>query len=810
MRTRSQSFDTATSPKQLKTRTSVAYRAIDLHCETQLFSSTLIQKSNTLLIATFRRLKQGVWFKILRSEDTRDDIYHGTGQKCDHLLPILLHLELIGKRLENNQIIQTINRSKWESFCSLFPEGMSLQFDEFINPAHRKREFYLCGGQPKYSGPRYQIKALQEKKFAFDELYYFTQRDKKLRSMLHAHCVSLRLSTSSNSSMVVSQHEASNEELPLLENESTKESSMLAFSQESSITADINFALTLNLSSSTRLSRDGNSIIELHNRRQAKSVERMLILFTAERWGWNNPSKTKKEKKRIAKAACQQVAYDMGFKYTLAFSQLYQWKEHINNVIDGATDRKLNPLETNHAGTRKITDKISCLYPCYLTQLFRYAQKTLGAKAGFAELTEAMNMKSAITTEERPTLNLHRLQVHRWFVSQGGKECSPVEKPLDTPTHKRERKEWVIKWYDVLVKEDIAQLDEKWFYTTSRRRTIKRLPLQPGEEEGSDFIPQPKVLSRRFPIKSMFLGCIGRPRPDKGFDGKILLERISETTVVTKMTANQNFSDDVLINSEIKQGKWKDLYVDGMPIGELRDLIEEHYCLDGFVGNRLDFVYRQLVGDRGNTKLVSIDYGKDLSQYEIRIHQTNINAVRKVEVDDLALRVRYKIGDKIQKDCSCDSKFMLSCMHRVGKAIREKMFWIPRNRTIPLFMDRAGGHGTDEAIQEYRAYLLTEYNIKVIFQVPRTPYSNALDLGVWCSLQARVEKNHSHKRCELEALVRTVMDTWKNDDLNEQISRVFIRLQKVLVLILQANGGNDLVETKRGKKFQTLDMILRM
>ena len=90
---------------------------------------------------------------------------------------------------------------------------MSLQFDEFINPAHRKREFHLCGGQPKYSEPRTQIKALQEKKFAFDELYYFTESDKKLRSMLHAHCVSLLLPTSSNSSIFVSQQEASNEEL---------------------------------------------------------------------------------------------------------------------------------------------------------------------------------------------------------------------------------------------------------------------------------------------------------------------------------------------------------------------------------------------------------------------------------------------------------------------------------------------------------------------------------------------------------------------------------------------------------------------
>ena len=94
-----------------------------------------------------------------------------------------------------------------------------------------------------------------------------------------------------------------------------------------------------------------------------------------------------------------------------------------------------------------------------------------------------------------------------------------VKKPLDTPAHKKDRKEWVKQWYNTLVREDIAMLDEKWFYVTSRRKTIKRLPLQEGEEEGDDFIPQPKMRSRRFPIKSMFMGVVGRPRKDKEFNG---------------------------------------------------------------------------------------------------------------------------------------------------------------------------------------------------------------------------------------------------------------------------------------------------
>jgi len=159
-----------------------------------------------------------------------------------------------------------------------------------------------------------------------------------------------------------------------------------------------------------------------------------------------------------------------------------------------------------------------------------------------------MNSKSSVETEERSSLSLHPFQVYRWFVARGGKETSPVEKPLDTP-------------------------------------------LQPGEEEGDDFIPQPKMRSRRYPIKTMFMGCVGRPRKDKNFDGKIFLERISETSLVTEQTrktANQNFSDDVLVNSEIKNGAWRQYFVEDMTFGELTMLMGEHYDLDEHIFERLE------------------------------------------------------------------------------------------------------------------------------------------------------------------------------------------------------------------------------
>ena len=62
------------------------------------------------------------------------------------------------------------------------------------------------------------------------------------------------------------------------------------------------------------------------------------------------------------------------------------------------------------------------------------------------------------------------------------------------------------------------------------------------------------------------------------------------------------------------------------------------------------------------------------------------------------------------------------------------------------------------------------------------------------------------KRCEVQALVNSVNSTWNNGHLDTVIANVFNRLKKVLVLIIEADGGNDLVESKHGKKFANLDL----
>ena len=143
---------------------------------------------------------------------------------------------------------------------------------------------------------------------------------------------------------------------------------------------------------------------------------------------------------------------------------------------------------------------------------------------------------------------------------------------------------------------------------------------------------------------------------------------------------------------------------------------------------------------------------------------------------------------------------MIGAMDRVGKAIRDAYHWVEREQKCFLVMDNAGGHGTKAAIQQYEMHLRKEYNIHIIWQVPRLPYTNVLDLGIWMSLQAQVEREHYLKRCTVDELVHSIETIWRSSDLNNVMTNVFNKLRVVFCNILKANGGNDLVEDNRGAK----------
>ena len=76
-----------------------------------------------------------------------------------------------------------------------------------------------------------------------------------------------------------------------------------------------------------------------------------------------------------------------------------------------------------------------------------------------------------------------------------------------------------------------------------------------------------------------------------------------------------------------------------------------------------------------------------------------------------------------------------------------------------------------------------------------------LDLGVWMALQSVVEKLHHGQRQHLTALCNTVTKAWGELD-RVKLTNVYERWKLVLDLILEDNGGDRLIESRRGKLFR--------
>ena len=55
-------------------------------------------------------------------------------------------------------------------------------------------------------------------------------------------------------------------------------------------------------------------------------------------------------------------------------------------------------------------------------------------------------------------------------------------------------------------------------------------------------------------------------------------------------------------------------------------------------------------------------------------------------------------------------------------------------------MENAGSHGTNGTTQKYELPLSERFNIDILWQPPRFPELNLLDLGVWRTLRIRTEK----------------------------------------------------------------------
>jgi hypothetical protein len=210
----------------------------------------------------------------------------------------------------------------------------------------------------------------------------------------------------------------------------------------------------------------------------------------------------------------------------------------------------------------------------------------------------------------------------------------------------------------------------------------------------------------------MFLGIVACPQEDHAFDGRIFMKRVSKRKTITKRSRNKRFSVDVLVNGALQQGEWRDYYTAGATIGELLETIVETFDLDEFVAERLEMSY--VSHTRGGTSKRVLLKAADL----IEGMRTDADGAQvPLLLEDLELHVGMQQGDEVDEDVTCDSHFMLEVIPSIGVAMRAKYHWLPATTRLHLVMDNAGGHGTNDAKEEYTR-ILGGFNIEIIWQVP--------------------------------------------------------------------------------------------
>ena len=152
----------------------------------------------------------------------------------------------------------------------------------------------------------------------------------------------------------------------------------------------------------------------------------------------------------------------------------------------------------------------------------------------------------------------------------------------------------------------------------------------------------------------MFLRVVGRPIPHHHFGGKILLERLSKQFKVKKLTMHQKFTDDVIVNQDIKSGEWRILFKDSESFSDKDciDVIVESYYLDEAFSDRLQLSYPSFIGTSCNKKEIRLKH-----EYNIFAIANKDDGIISLAIRDVHLKVRYKSGDMIERECTCNIKY---------------------------------------------------------------------------------------------------------------------------------------------------------
>ena len=405
----------------------------------------------------------------------RCDLSVGTRQSWDDILVTFADAGLLGAYSKGkNEYRIDIRTKMWDKMRVYMLEKLNLKLEYTPYKRRRGRKCYYAvvyeneeGIRPNYTNPIAQERKTDMTKLRSQHVSRDRSRaDANLASSLKKHRVAVhsdnllhrmkdaddaqwKAAIDAARSMGVIQSEllGSNDETDedAEDSDDVRSEAIAAYDDiQTQIDAALNLDFDVRLAGSDlRPSRKEEEGIEIHSRKQADDKMRSCAIFLSELWGYSDTTVSWEGRQRIANAVCRLIAYDHGYAKSTGGSQLWKWRKQATAGILGG---KSHPIGRRNNPRTAYTDTIEKDNPGYLHELCRYALRTKGIRATFDELATSMNAKSAVESESRPTLSLHKLQVYRWFRKNGGKEISAKEKPLLTKQHKKDRLKWIQEW----------------------------------------------------------------------------------------------------------------------------------------------------------------------------------------------------------------------------------------------------------------------------------------------------------------------------------------------------------------------------
>ena len=171
----------------------------------------------------------------------------------------------------------------------------------------------------------------------------------------------------------------------------------------------------------------------------------------------------------------------------------------------------------------------------------------------------------------------------------------------------------------------------------------------------------------------------------------------------------------------------------------------------------------------------------------------------------------HSAGDVYDKPASLDAKLFRRMLKRVIRdAVLKTGNWAKK---IIIQMDNAGGHGGGRCdinkttlakmrrfLEKHEKELIdlcpgrgTPLDIRFVAQPPSSPDLNVLDLGAWNSIQVAVEKLRESRTLS-EPKEKEILDAcfsaWERWDGYEKLGKLFVVLEKILVIVKAIEGGN--------------------